>query len=291
VDEKFPPTDLDLDVLVKRVRKLVKAYPLIQRITLHELDGELPRYLISVEVENLVTGKPEGGFSDPVPADEILALRERGEMAKAKKGKKYNFRVVKPEYADLFDVINDWQPDSFPKLIGERFEAIYRPEYLHKLQRLKELEERRLRSGLNKDKWAIPEVKEWNATDEWMIELHEPGEEIIEAHGEKCWLLFGRGLRSETEKRRPRKSRLMPTEKAARTNTSKFILERRAFETFARRYWKNKDRVPTVAQTIRAAREERPDYYEQVTDKRMREWIYKEHPVYIARHGTSVQDT
>jgi hypothetical protein len=58
VDEKFPPTDLDLDVLVKRVRKLVKAYPLIQRITLHELDGELPRYLISVEVENLVTGKP-----------------------------------------------------------------------------------------------------------------------------------------------------------------------------------------------------------------------------------------
>lgn len=39
-------------------------------------------------------------------------------------GKKDNFRVVEPEYADLFDVVNDWQPDSFPWLIGERLEEI-----------------------------------------------------------------------------------------------------------------------------------------------------------------------
>jgi hypothetical protein len=144
-----PPKDLDIDTLTRFVAKLARGYSAIQRITLHELDVELPRHLISVEVENFLTEKPKGGFTDPVPADEIRALREKGEMAKAEEGKRNNFRRVKPEYADLFDVVNDWQPDRFPALIGERFEEIYQPEYLHKLQRLQELEELKLRNGSN----------------------------------------------------------------------------------------------------------------------------------------------
>ena len=68
--EKFPPTDLDLEVLVRRVRKLANAYPLIQRISLHELEGELPRYLISVDVENLcgiIHVLPEIDWNSTVP--------------------------------------------------------------------------------------------------------------------------------------------------------------------------------------------------------------------------------
>lgn len=197
--DKSPPMDLDMDVLVRRVRKLAKAYPLIQRITLHELEDELPRYLIAVEVENFLTEKPEGGFTDPVPADEIRAEREKGRMAPADPEKPDNFREVKPEWADLFKVINEWQADNFALLLGERFEQIYRPGYLTKMEEHKELEERRLRNGLNEGKYAIIEVKQWNIADEWMIELFAPGEKPIEVMDGESWLLFERPVMPPTE--------------------------------------------------------------------------------------------
>ncbi len=92
-------------------------------------------------------------------------------------------------------------------------------------------------------------------------------------------------IRDETEKlgttdqMAGKKSNLVPTEKARRTFLSKYAFERRTFELFASRYLKNKDPLPTKADTIRAARGKHPDAYKEVPDKRMRAWllqIYKE---------------
>jgi len=84
-----------------------------------------------------------------------------------------------------------------------------------------------------------------------------------------------------------KKSSLSHTEKAVRTIKSKYFHERKIFEDFAKRYIKGKEPLPTKADTIRAAREKRPQTFADVSDKRMREWlqeIYKLAVIACLRH-------
>ncbi len=70
-----------------------------------------------------------------------------------------------PEYFDLMRVVTDWESTKFPDLAGNEFEKVYR-------------------QGNNKEELDI--------RHEFLIELHEPGEQPIGVQPNQCLVLYQR---------------------------------------------------------------------------------------------------
>jgi hypothetical protein len=195
-NDPFP--DLDLVAFERKATKWAARHPLIRQITLCEAEeDDVTRYVLAVEVAGYQEF-PRLLKEDEPRRKRIHRVREGNEKIreanKKRPEKPLPFKPepnipLHPEFEELLDVVERWQPDNLPELAGAGLEELYQTGALEKIR--------------ERERGETGDRGKWDIRYQWLIELYSPGEELTGVLKDRKWVLYRKEEHVQSKNKRP----------------------------------------------------------------------------------------